>query len=111
MVIYAVNLLIESAIYAEFHQWLPIHVEEILQLPGFIKALILKPEEAQMSGFEALTVQYHLQNRAYLEDYLTCYAESMRAEAISRFSGKFTATRVIYEVEDNSQLVAKHLGF
>ena len=50
MVIYEVNLSIDGDVYTQFQLWLIEHVKEILQLPGFIKARILKPENENISG-------------------------------------------------------------
>ena len=45
MVIYEVNLSINIDIYQDFDLWLKKHFKEILQLPGFIQACILKQEK------------------------------------------------------------------
>ncbi|WP_133139667.1 DUF4286 family protein [Legionella genomosp. 1] len=98
MVIYEVNLAIDSDIYPEYQEWLKKHAEEMIQLPGFIKAKILKPEEA-VSSQEKLTVQYVLESRAALDQYFTEFAPKMRGDGLARFEGKFSAERKIFEVQ------------
>lgn len=100
MVIYEVNLAIDSYIYPKFQLWLKEHAQEMLQFPGFIKARILKPENQDMSGQEKLTVQYNLENRQALEVYFTDYAPKMRGDSIALFKDKFSAERRIFEVLD-----------
>lgn len=101
MVIYEVNLAIDSDIYSKFELWLKEHAQEMLQFPGFIKASILKPETQDMSGQEKLTVQYKIENRQALEVYFIEYAPKMRGDGITLFKDKFSAERRIFEVLDN----------
>jgi hypothetical protein len=101
MVIYEVNLTINKDVYPEFGLWLKGHVKEMLQLPGFIKAKILKPENEPLLKQEKLTVQYQLENRAFLELYFTQFATEMRKEGLSRFPDKFSSERRIFEIEEH----------
>lgn len=100
MVVYEVNLSIDSDIYPQFQLWLKKHVAEMLQFPGFITASILKQEIEKSSEQEKVTVQYHLENRDDLERYFVEFAPSMREEGIKLFNGKFSAERRIFEVQD-----------
>jgi len=103
MVIYEVNLSIDGDIYPEFKLWLKEHVNEMLQFPGFIQATLFKPEEDEVSDQEKITIQYQLENRAYLEKYFCEYASKMREKGIKRFNDKFTATRRILKVQEDFQ--------
>ncbi|MCE3043959.1 DUF4286 family protein [Legionella sp. 16cNR16C] len=98
MVIYEVNLAIDSDIYPQYQEWLKKHAEEMVQLPGFIKAKILRPE-GSVSGQEKLTVQYQLESRAALNQYFTDFAPKMRGDGLARFEGKFSAERKVFEVQ------------
>ena len=100
MVVYEVNLTINSDIYSEFTVWLKGHVKEMLQFPGFIQASIFKPEHDDVADQETLTVQYQLETRDDLERYFTEFAPKFREEGIKRFPDKFSATRRIFKIQD-----------
>jgi len=100
MVIYEVNLSIDKGIYTEFRLWLKAHVNEMLQLPGFLQASIFKPELDEASDQEKLTIQYQLKSRDDLERYFTEFSAKMREEGMKRFSDQFSATRSVFSVEE-----------
>lgn len=76
------------------------HAKELLQFPGFIQAILLKQEQDDVSEQEKLTVQYLLESRENLEQYLIEYAPKMREQGIRRFQDKFSATRRVFKVWD-----------
>ena len=94
MVIYEVNLEIDQSIYAEYIPWLEKHIQDILILPGFIKALLVKDKNAS----NQVSVQYHLESEASLDNYLKNFAPLMRADGINKFKDKFTASRRILKL-------------
>jgi hypothetical protein len=106
MVIYEVNLLINSDVFSEYKQWLDDHILEMLQFPGFIKATILKPilADSEAHDQKAITIHYELEDAKALETYLTEYAPKMRGDGISRFKGKFSATRRTFEIDATVEL-------
>lgn len=100
MIIYEVSLAIDETIYAEYTTWLKEHIKDILQLPGFIRALILKEEEpGNHAHLKNLTVQYQLNDRDALEHYFINFAPHMREQALNLFQNKFSIERKIFEVE------------
>ncbi len=101
MVIYEVNLAIDGDIYPQFQLWLKKHVKEMLQLPGFIQAHILKPESERTADQEELIVQYQLENREALDVYFAEFALKMREEGLNLFKDKFFAQRRVFEVHAN----------
>lgn len=101
MVIYEVNLSIDSDITEEFSIWLKKHAAEMIQFPGFIEAIILKEEAGCMPEREKLTVLYKLECRNDLQRYFDEFSAKMREEGIRLFSNKFSANRRIFEVQDN----------
>ncbi|WP_392536336.1 DUF4286 family protein [Legionella sp. 227] len=101
MVIYEVNLAIDGDIYPQFQIWLKKHVKEMLQIPGFIQASVLKPEHEETVEQEQLTVQYQLENRDFLNVYFAEFAQKMREEGLNLFKDKFSAQRRIFEVQTN----------
>lgn len=106
MVIYEVNLSIDSDVFLEYKQWLDDHILEMLQFPGFIKARILQPILADSEALEqkAITIQYELEDAKALETYLTKHAPKMRGEGVNQFEGKFQATRRTFEVLSTVEL-------
>lgn len=100
MVLYEVNLAIDEAVYPQFQLWLKKHVKEMLQLPGFMQARILKPEHERTKEQEKLTVQYQLENREFLDVYFAEFAPKMREEGLNLFKDKFSAQRRIFEIHD-----------
>jgi hypothetical protein len=93
-VVYEVNLTLEAALLGEYRAWLADHVAEIVALPGFTGAdtwdVIDPPPPA---GSAQLCVQYHLRDRAALEDYLREHAPRLRADGVARFGTRVVAQR------------------
>lgn len=98
MIVYEVRLFINNEIDLAFHTWLKKHIAEMLQLPGFIKAMILKPDQ-ESPNQKKLTIHYHLENRQALANYMATYAGKMREEGLRLFQDQFVAERQIYEIE------------
>ena len=94
MVIYEVNLEIQKSVRAEYLVWLPGHMRELLQLPGFENAVCFEVS-SPASGADVfqLVVQYTLDCDESLESYFLTYAEDIRKKGMDRFPGKFKASR------------------
>lgn len=93
-VIYEVNIEVDGAAHDEYRAWLHDHVAEILALPGFTGAKVFEVLDPPASaGRVALCVQYTLKHQAALDDYLRDHAPRLRADGMSRFGGRFQATR------------------
>ena len=67
--VYEVTLDIDTGAATEFDAWLKEHVREMLALPGFHDARILKPESPEADS-ERRVVQYTLGSRAELDHYV-----------------------------------------
>jgi hypothetical protein len=100
MVIYEVNLQINRDIFPDFISWLRLHVEHILTLPGFIKALYLKEQITDDIDIQTLSIQYYLDSQASLDNYFENHAEAMRDDGLVKFPNQFSATRRIFTVQD-----------
>ena len=74
-VIYEVDLEIDSAIAAEYREWLRGHIAEMLALPGFTGA---RASEVMQPALDA---------------YLREHAPRMRADGVARFGDRFRAQR------------------
>lgn len=95
-VIYEVNLRIDPERAADFGAWLPDHVQEVVELPGFVSAEIAR-EETDDQDAPAWSVRYRLVDREALERYLDKDAERMRADGLKRFGDRMQASRRILE--------------
>jgi hypothetical protein len=86
---------------AAFRAWLPVHVQEILALPGFTGARLLEREQPPADAGEvALCVQYELRDAAALEGYFRDHAARMRADGLARFGDGFRAERRVLRTLD-----------
>lgn len=96
MVIYEVNLEIDHEIYPDYMNWLTHHMQQMLQLKGFIRAKIANLSDSK-ENTKQVTIWYELNTKEDLEQYLTIYAPTMREDGIKRFGNKFSANRRIFE--------------
>ena len=93
-VIYEVNLLVRRAIEREYREWLAAHVQEILALPGFVRAEVFEVVEPAPAADEfALCTRYHLQDETALQDYFREHAPRLRADGLAQFGDNFRAER------------------
>lgn len=93
-VIYEVDVEIDSAIAADYRDWLRGHVAEMLELPGFGSAKVYDVvDPAPSAGCIRLCVQYRLRDRDALDAYLREHAPRMRADGVARFGDRFRAQR------------------
>ena len=102
-VIYEVSLKVNLAIYQKFVEWLDQHVQDIVNLEGFIDACILHPVEESGNDDKLLTVQYHLDSKASLDNYFENYAPKFRADGLEKFPSGFSASRSLWYIK-------KHVG-
>ncbi|RLA22942.1 MAG: hypothetical protein DRQ63_12205, partial [Gammaproteobacteria bacterium] len=97
--IYEVTLSVDREIIDELDVWLTDHVEEMLQLPGFVRANIFSAEDDDQGRARRVT-HYYLESDADLENYLAGPAEVMRRSANERFAGRFSASRRVLHCAD-----------
>jgi hypothetical protein len=93
-VLYEVNLSIARHRAAEFDTWLAEHVDQMLELPGFIGATTLT-EAHESDTTVGRIVHYELRDAAALDRYFKEHAERMRATGIERFGDDLSASRRI----------------
>lgn len=87
MIVYEVNLDLDSGVFAEYRVWLDAHAGEMLALPGFVSVEIFECREPAPAE----------ERRQIVLTYRLTDAPPLRADGIARFGGKFTATRRILE--------------
>jgi len=95
-VIYEVNLRPDPSIEAEFDDWLEHHVQEMLDLPGFVGATIFRSDDPADPA-PLRSVHYRLHDQASLDAYLRDHAARMRADGVERFGDRFRASRRILD--------------
>lgn len=100
MIVYEVRVSVEAAIAADYRAWLDGHIREILAIPGFAEAELLR-EEDDDGGRVVWTIRYHLDSRDALETYLRDHAPRLRADGQARFGNRFSATRRVLELIRN----------
>jgi quinol monooxygenase YgiN len=91
--IYEVNLSVERAIAEDFRAWLIDHVQDMLELPGFIDARILEVLDTEDADRMVFRTQYTLPDQAALDTYLGEHAARMRMAGVTRFGDRYSATR------------------
>jgi len=95
-IIYEVRLKIESHFKEAFLLWLPDHINDMLQLPGFISAKLYEEMECgDIQKEHDFVVQYKLDSKQTLLRYFDQYAPKMREEGLKRFGEHFTASRKV----------------
>lgn len=96
--VYEVTLDIQADAAVEFDAWLKDHVRQMLALPGFHDARILKPEGPE-AGTERRVVQYTLGSRGELDRYLAEHAPRMREDGVKRFGDRMQASRRVFDLD------------
>ncbi|MDZ4811904.1 MAG: DUF4286 family protein [Pseudomonadota bacterium] len=97
MILYEVRIAVEAELTVEFHDWLVAHVHEILALPGFEFAELLREEGNDQRA--VFVTHYWLRDRTALEGYLRDHAPRLRADGLQRFGTRFSAERRVLELD------------
>ncbi len=90
--IYEVPLSVDREIVDAFDDWLANHVQEMLDVPGFLKAESFEIEDDDEGRARRVT-HYYLASDEDLEDYLAGPATAMRESGVALFSDRFEASR------------------
>ncbi|MDH3440368.1 MAG: DUF4286 family protein [Gammaproteobacteria bacterium] len=97
--VYEVTHHLDPAIIDEFDAWLAQHVEEMLDLPGIVRASTYAAD-ADQQGRPCRVTLYLFESDTDLDNYLAGPAASMRQVALERFEGQFEVTRrILHETE------------
>ncbi|HVC28603.1 MAG TPA: DUF4286 family protein [Gammaproteobacteria bacterium] len=99
VIYYEVTLDADADISTEFDVWLAMHVHDMLQLPGFLDAKILRPNTPSVDSNTTIrrVVRYKLASHIDLERYIQEHAARMRAEAVARFGQSLRASRRVLD--------------
>src|SRR6185437_13350589 len=98
MILYTVELEMDSALRDEYLAWLGGHVREMLALPGFTGAeILIRSEPPPPAGRFIVQAHYRLRDRAAWDSYLAHHAPRMREAGLARFGERVHASRAILE--------------
>ncbi|MDH4072184.1 MAG: DUF4286 family protein [Gammaproteobacteria bacterium] len=92
--VYEVTHVVDPDIIGDFDDWLASHVEEMLELPGIVRASIFVAGEDE-AGRPRRVTHYLFDSDRELDAYLDGPAAVMRAGAERRFGGHFEVSRRI----------------
>jgi hypothetical protein len=101
MIVYEVTLRVQADIAAQYREWLSAHVQEMLQIDGFVDAVIEQQLDPIQEGFEIWCTRYQLRNQADLDNYLSQHAPRMRADGLQRFGDTFSASRRVLKINQS----------
>ena len=94
MLIYEVNLRVQTDVAEAYRAWLTAHIGEIVALDGFLDAHLWADTDAEPE-VQKWVVHYHVATRADLDRYFADHAPRLRTEGLARFPDQFSATRRI----------------
>lgn len=94
MIIYEVELTITDEIAEAYLSWLPTHIQDMLQIDGFMSADMEEVIEP-VSKSTVVLVRYSVRSELDLFDYLELHAPIMRLQALDKFGEQFLASRRI----------------
>jgi hypothetical protein len=99
MLIYNVTVKVETAIAAEWLQWLQEeHIPSMLSTGCFTKAHILRLLETDDSDGPTYAVQYHAESKAAYNLYIERFADNQRQAGIARWGNRFVAFRSLMAI-------------
>ncbi|HEX2549250.1 MAG TPA: DUF4286 family protein [Gammaproteobacteria bacterium] len=98
MIYYEVNLELNNTIYEAFLEWLPNHIEEILNLECFKNAAIFTESSAGSDAFRKITVHYELSSMENLQNYFDNHAAAMREKTLQKFGDQFKVSRRVLKL-------------
>ena len=90
--IYEVTLSVDREIVDAFDAWLENHVQDMLGVPGFLKAETFELEDDD-EGRARRVAHYYLASEEDLEEYLAGPANAVRQSGIALFANRFAASR------------------
>ena len=94
--IYEVECQLDPDIVADYDAWLPGHVRDVLDCPGFHGASIEMPE-TPAGERQRRRVRYRVESAAALDHYLENNATRLRTETAQRFGGRVQCERRVFK--------------
>ena len=97
MILHEVRLSVDHGIAADYRSWLESQIHDMLALPGFEYAELLREQGDESRA--VFVAHYWMRDRDALKMYLRDHAASMRADGLRRFGNQFSAERRVLELE------------
>ena len=94
--IYEVECLLDPDIVADYDAWLPGHVREVLDCPGFHGASIEIPETPPGER-QWRRIRYRVESASALDHYLENHATRLRTETAQRFGTRVHCERCVFK--------------
>jgi len=94
--IYEVECQLDPDIVADYDEWLPGHVRDVLACPGFHGASIEMPETPPGER-QRRRIRYRVESVAALDHYLENNATRLRTETAERFGGRVQCERRVFK--------------
>ena len=97
MILYEVRVAVDRELESSYRAWLEAHIQQMLALPGFEFAELLREEGSDARA--VFVAHYWMRDRDALEAYLRDHAAAMRADGLARFGDRFSAERRVLELD------------
>ena len=99
MIVYNVTIKVETAIAAEWLQWLQQeHVPEVLNTGCFTEANIHRLLETDDSEGPTYSIQYKAESKALYNRYIEQFVGEMRQKSFYKWGNRFIAFRSVMQV-------------
>ena len=98
MIVYEVNLQVDSIAADEYAEWLEPHIEQILEIEGFQGAewFVCDSEDDKAHW----SIRYHLDKRSSLASYLENHAPTFIQEGVNKFGEYLSSNRRIMSLRN-----------
>jgi len=100
MIVYEVNITVDTKIADKYYTWLLDHVQQMLRMEQFLSAEVLQQTDQADAEKVTFTTIYKLHSDEDLQYYFTHHAKKMRAAGTAAFPNQFTASRRIFAVKE-----------
>ena len=100
-VIYNVTTRIERSIAGSWLKWLKEeHISAVIATGCFTHAVIFRLLDTDDTDGPTYAVQYHAENKAAYNRYITAFADTMRQQSFDKWGDRFISFRTLLEVVD-----------
>ncbi|HEY2714090.1 MAG TPA: DUF4286 family protein [Chthoniobacterales bacterium] len=97
MIVYSVTVTIQSEIETQWRDWMKkVHIPEVLRTGCFSECSMYKIHEP-VGEQPAYVMQYRCQSLEDYHRYRETFAPALQKEHSDKFSGRFTASRLLLE--------------
>lgn len=99
MIIYNVTIQVQADIHAEWLKWMrDVHAPDLLATGKFDSYRIMRLLDIDETEGPTYAVQYHAPSKAMYNEYISLFADEMRAKAFEKWGDKFIAFRTLMQI-------------